>query len=336
MKFNYALENFRGLAIVFVMLSHLSTLEGMGVAGRYLKFVVVDATSWFVFLSGFLFAHIEGSRFRYSEYIAKKLKYVMLPYLIMVIPVISLGIYFGQEKLIGLSRPSFIAWSLLVGGYVVSPLWFMPMIFIFFLLSPLFHRVAKSKVIYVLAAVGMIFTLFSSRPVANLNPFLSFAHFAGFYLLGMACSAGGEYIEKIKISGVTWIYIALGVSVFSISTWLYGVPPTNAFGYYENLGRLNVSQLGKMGLLIAIFLFFQKYLDRKIKFLGYLAQLSFGLFFIHGFFVVLFFRVGYFYVQPNLILKFWIEVLVVIGLSLVTVSGIKLILKNRSRFVIGC
>lgn len=156
----------RELAIIFVMLSHLNTWTSLGPLGKYLHFLFVDATSWFVFLSGYLFVRIEGTRFSYPAYMAKKAKFVILPYLILSTPVMLLGLYLGQNKLIGISAGAFAAWSLLVGGYVVAPMWFIPMIAIFFLLSPVFLRIARSP-LYSLWALSVSYSRCSRRARAH-------------------------------------------------------------------------------------------------------------------------------------------------------------------------
>lgn len=336
MKFRNSLENFRGLAILFVVLSHFSSFHSLDTVGQYVYFVVAEATSWFVFLSGYLFYLIEGPRFRYVSYLVKKAKFVLLPFLILSIPAIAAALYLQQDKLIGLSRAAFVVWSLLVGGYVVGPMWFIPMIFIFYVLSPVFNRIAKSKAIYVVAALGMALSLFSFRPVANLNPFLAFLHFLGFYLLGIAFAVCVKKTDQIKVSGKTMALVLPAMVVFFLSLYLYEDLPRYHIGFFDGLGFFNMRQLGKLSLLVALFFYFDRYIDQKNRFLAYFADVSFGLFFIHGFFVVLFARISYFYVPSNPVINFVAEFFVVMGMSLVTVYVIKLVLKKRSRYVIGC
>ena len=126
--FKYSVENFRGIAIFFVMLSHLSSFSSLGPAGKYLLFTFVDATTWFVFISGYLFSHIEKNiNFKYIDYIYKKFKFVIIPYLILSIPAILVGLYFQRHTLLELNVAEYILWSLSVGGSVVGPMWFIPM-----------------------------------------------------------------------------------------------------------------------------------------------------------------------------------------------------------------
>lgn len=336
MRFRYSLENLRGLAIIFVMFSHFGSLIALGGIGKVFYFLVIDATSWFVFLSGYLFYHIEGERFRYSSYLMKKIKFVFLPYLILSIPAIFAGLYLGQEKLIGISKSAYISWSLVAGGYVVGPMWFIPMILIFFILSPVFNYAAKSRLIYFLASATILLSLFSVRTVGNFNPFLSFMHFLGFYLLGIVFALNVALTDKIKSSGTTWIVAMLCLSVFVLAMYRFQELPKTYLGFYEGLGLLNLKQLGKLSLLIALFVLFDKFFDRKNRFLGYFAEISFGLFFIHGFFLTFFTRIGYSFIPPYPVLMFFSEFLTVIMFSLVTVYAIKQVSGKWSRYVIGC
>jgi peptidoglycan/LPS O-acetylase OafA/YrhL len=336
MKFRNSLENFRGLAILFVVLSHFSSFGNLGAGGQSIYFVLTEATSWFVFIAGYLFYHIEGERFQYADYMTKKAKFVILPYFLLSTPAIAAGLYLQQEKLIGLSRAAFVAWSLVVGGAAVGPMWFIPMIVIFYVLSPLFIRLAKSRLIYMLAVLGTVLSLFSFRPLNNLNPFLSFLHFLGFYLLGMVFALCIKKTDQIKAAGKTMVLALPAMVIFILAVCFYEDLPRYHLGFFDGLGYFNMRQLGKLSLLVALFFYFDKYVSQKNRFLAYFAEVSFGLFFIHGFFLVLFSHLSYFYVPPNPLMNFVAEFLVVMGMSLLTVYVLKLVLKNRSRYVIGC
>jgi len=336
MRFRHSLENFRGLAILFVILSHFTSFHALGSVGNYVYFIVTEATSWFVFLSGYLFYHIESSRFQYAGYLAKKIKYVITPYLILSLPAIAVGLYLKQEELIGISRSAYVAWSLIVGGYVVGPMWFIPMIAIFYVVSPVFNRLARSSMIYPIAALGMVVSVFSFRPVNNLNPFFAFLSYFGFYLLGIVFAICVGKTDRIKDSGKTLFLALPAVGVFLVTLWLYQDLPRYRLGFIDGLGLFNMRQLGKLSLLIALFFLFDKYFDQKNRFLAYFAEISFGLFFIHGFFLILFARLSYLNFKLSPLMNFCAELAIVMGCSLITVYLVKRALHKRSRYVIGC
>lgn len=335
MKFRHSIENFRGLAILFVMASHLMTLRDLGPLGDAWYFFVGDATSWFVFVSGYLFCHTEFRRFDFRTYLAKKLRFVLAPYLVFAFLAIGVGVYHARPELLGLSWPAYVVWSLVVGGSVVPPLWFVPMITGFFLLSPLCIRLARGRGLLLATAVALLFSLGSGRPVANLNPLLALAHFAGFYLLGMAvASRSGQIGTVLQGARGAWV-AAAGLAVFLWAGVEYGGYEASPQGFAQGLGHLNHMQLGKLGLLAAFYVVFDKLYNQENRCLGYLAKISFGLFFVHGFVVL-----ALSLVLPGLGLSNgWMPVVEaggVVSASVLVVEGIKWAFKGRSRYVVGC
>lgn len=335
MNFKFSIENFRGIAILFVMFSHVTSLSQLDGIGELLHFIVVDATTWFVFISGYLFYRIEHKRFEYRDYLLKKAKYVILPYLVLSVPAIAAGLYFARDQILNLSRASYIAWSLLVGGAVVGPMWFIPMITLFFACSWVFQRLGQTRLLYPITAIALVISLFSSRPVGDLNPVLSFVHFLGFYLLGICAASGSRFTDMIKETYLGTVFIAIGLVVFLIAAWMHSVHG-EALGFYDGWGKLNAIQLGKLSLLISIFLLLERYSTAPSRFLGYLAKISFGLFFIHGFFVLVFAKVSQYVNAQNLYLIFLVELSLVVFGSILTVFVVKFVLPNKSRYVIGC
>jgi hypothetical protein len=318
------------------MLSHLSSLQQAGDVGSYLGFLLVDATSWFVFISGYLFYYIEQRRFDYRDYLVKKVKFVILPYLILSIPALLGGFYVSREQMVDLSPPMYVAWSVAVGGSVVAPMWFIPMIVIFFLVSPVFHAIAKTKLVYMLAFVGLLVSLFSCRPVSSLNPLLTFVHFLGFYALGMAAARASWLVEILRAGHWGHLLMVLGIFGFVLAIYLYDPKAVEPLGFADGWGKLNLQQLGKLSLLVTVFLFFDRYLNRKQLMFGYLAKISFGLFFLHGFFALFFSRIAQRVGFVNVFAAVMCEVIIVIGAAVITVIVAKFLLKSKSRYVVGC
>jgi peptidoglycan/LPS O-acetylase OafA/YrhL len=334
-KFRYSLQNLRGVAIIFVMLSHLSSFYALGRIGELAYFFVGDSTTWFVFISGYIFYYMESDRFHYPGYVLKKVKYVVVPYLVMSVPAILIGFYLSRPALQGLAPLSYVEWSLLTGGSVIIPMWFIPMILIFFMLAPVFNHLAKSRLIYLLAAIGIGLSLFSTRPIGNANPGLSFVHFVGFYLLGIAFAVGAPNIDALK-SKTRMIIIGLALAVFVAAAVLFERPGNESYGFYDGLGVLNLLQFGKLALLIAVFFLFEMFLNEKNTVLSYIAKISFGLFFIHGFYIAVFAKFSGYTNAVNPPVRLLVEIFAVVIVSVVTVFVLKRVLQRGSRFVIGC
>src|SRR5699024_273539 len=101
-----------------------------------------NGTIIFVFISGFLFEHLFAKNFNFLRYFNKKLKYVIGPYLLVsIIPILDK--LYVQEQLLWLpdflvNQPDILkALYMLITGKHFGPYWFIPMIVIFYLISPL-------------------------------------------------------------------------------------------------------------------------------------------------------------------------------------------------------
>lgn len=336
-QFQYSLENLRGLAILFVILSHITSFELLGKPGEYLAFFFSDATTWFVFIAGYLFNYIEQKKFDYRDYLGKKARFVILPYLILSILAIAAGLTFERHLVLGLTTENYVLWSLMVGGAVIVPMWFIPMIALFFLLSPLFNRLGKNRLQYPAVVIGLIASLYTARPIENLNPFLEFVHFAGFYLLGIVFSANHARIEALKERHSTTPVIVGALLLFGVSSIIcLSGEYSEAPDFMEGLGKFNNIQFGKLVLLVAVFFLFDRFLNMPNRFFGWMANISFGLFFMQGFFMALFQKLAQKIWSSEPLVMLGAELTLVLGGSMVAVTVIKYILGKRSRYVIGC
>ncbi|MBH1981543.1 MAG: acyltransferase [Burkholderiales bacterium] len=335
LNFRYFLDNFRGMAILFVILSHTPSIQEMEGIGKYLNFILTDATTWFVFISGYLFCYLETNKFNYMEYLLKKAKYVILPYFFFAFIALSLKLYMSQNVLFDLSPINYVVWSLLVGWAIVFPLWFIPMIVLFFLMTPVFNTLSKTKLLYIVTFFALIFSAFSSRPINNSNPIFAFLHFLGFYLFGVLAASNALALDNLRKSTKA-IIITISLFVFFISASLYFEQPKISPDFFSGIGIPNYISIGKLALLIAIFFLFERFMNYKNIILGYFAKISFGLFFVHGFVIYAFSKLiagNVFFSETE---KIFLEVGVVFLGSIAIVLIMKKVLKKRSRYVVGC
>jgi hypothetical protein len=330
------MENFRGLAIFFVMLSHISTFRLYGEAGKFISFVVGDATTWFVFISGYLFYHVEHKKFSYGSYLLKKVKFVLLPYSIISVPAILTGIVFSRHYLLGLTPVAYAGWSLAVGGAVFGPMWFIPMITIFFMFSAIFNKLGRTQLQVWVVGITILFSLFSRRPVGNLNPFLQFLHFLGFYLLGVMIASNGDAVARLRTAkGAKYVIFVLSI-VFLVTAFWYSRAESETLGFFDGIGIFNKLQFGKLLLLTIVFYLFEQYLDHPNRLLGWLAEISFGLFFIHGIYMSVYQKLVQVYPPEHEFSMVAMELGLVLACSVFTVTLLKFVLRGKSRYVIGC
>lgn len=336
--YKYSIENFRGIAIIFVMLSHITSYSAVGSFELFVKFLLGDATTFFVFISGYLFANTEISKnFKYLIYLQKKTRFVIGPYLLLLLAPIMMGIYEKQFILVDLNILEYMVWSFFVGGAQVGPMWFVPLIILFFLCSFIFIGLRPGFFLGFITVFFLLISIYTSRPVLNINPFLSFIHFLGFYLLGISFFYLGNFFSRISFVN-SFLLITACVIIFSLSFFCYQNKywVTSSYqGFFDKVGMLNLLQLGKLVLLIGLFLFLEKFYNYKNKYLSYLAKISFGLFFIHGYYMVFYSRI----ILPKIEndgLRLIVELAIVIIFSLLTVYAIRKLIPNKSRYVIGC
>lgn len=333
----YSLQNLRGLSIIFVMLTHITSFNALGSFGNFLVFLFGDATSWFVFISGYFFDYIERNRFDYFDYLKKKARFVILPYFILSVPAILAGIAFKRHLVMGLEPLGYVFWSLLVGGSVIVPMWFIPMIVVFFVLTPIFHWLGRSAARYIVVPITLIITLFTFRPVENFNPFLAFVHFAGFYGLGVIVSSNYKKIAIYSQTRAADLAVVGGVLIFLMASFIdISGLESQPIGFMDGLGHFNDRQFGKLGLLLAVFLLFERFLNVPNRFLGWMADISFGLFFLHGFFMAAYAKAFQPDVFSSPLLRLVVELGLVLGGSVVAVIVAKAVLGKWSRYVIGC
>jgi hypothetical protein len=208
------------------------------------------------------------------------------------------------------------------------------MIALYFLTNPILNKIRHSHLIYILAITTVGISIFTKRPISNTNPFISYAHFFGFYLLGVIASLNNKILDNISREFAIGIILA-GLLIFLFSDYQY-IKYISTLQETENIFRLNYVQLGKLGLLISIFIYFEKFMKTKNLFYFYFAERSFGLFFMHGIYMVLFSIIALNFNHINTAFLLTIESIFIIFFSIYSVYLIRKTLGNRSRYVIGC
>ncbi len=340
-QYHYAMDNFRALAILFVLASHADSVLDIGKAGYYLNFLFANATAWFVFISGYFFYFIESKRFQYRDFLLKKAKFLLMPYLFLSSIAMLIGVgMFDQHESLGLSLGSYLLWALIVGGNIIGPLWFMPMIMLFFMLSPIFYRLSNQRGLIIVVVIALLLSFMTFRPYNNSNPLLAMIHFMGFFWFGILVAKYHSNIQAWLTKGWRFGLLAgLGLLLFLLSgQWELNSDTMMKMGFWDHLGEINFYQTGKFGLLVVIFLSLYRYFNYRIPVMSYLANISFGLFFLHGFGLWL-----YDWLAPR-----FPEVFIDHNWSAVTQIGFiflfswlvivltQHLLKEKSRYVIGC
>jgi probable poly-beta-1,6-N-acetyl-D-glucosamine export protein len=332
---------FRGIAIIFVVMAHCTSISGIGNEGfieRLITNLISGGTVLFVFIAGFLFQHIYARRFKYKFYLHKKLERVLIPYVILGLP----GIYYwviykdaGFHLDIVGSNPSLAYLFYFLTGSSMTAYWFVPFIYTIYIISPLLLTFMRwsTKTKLILIALGLIVSGLISRPVANINTIQSVLYFLPVYMIG-ALSAQNYDRLKYYLRKYDWVLFLSALMVGVIDAkWGNGIIHKPAFEF----GGIDLILFQKLILTFGLIGFMQRVAKYNIPVLTRLADISFPIFFIHP---QLIFASGIFlgdnkmWANPGAGL-FLANLLILLAASSVIAYSIKYIFKNRSKFIIG-
>ncbi len=329
---NY-IHNFRGLAIIFVVAGHLlMKWEDGSVAHRTFRVIWENGTVLFIFIAGFLFQFL-SKKFEYSSYLRKKVEYVLLPYVLVSIPIIAYRLLTNDiPGYITNTHPDFLDWStgsrlayFVFTGAHMQQLWFIPMITLYYLAAPLFLYIDRNPVRYYILIPLIVLSCFIKREPFNDIPMMSL-HFLSVYVFGMFMS---RYRQRFLAIAEKYKVLIIGITVVVLSANLYFYPDHN--------NQLNF--LHKM-LFCAAFIYLLWKFDRFIpKFLAVLAEMSFGIFFLH-YYTLLVLKAVYEkfagHPIPGNLLNWSIYLVAVLLITAGIIKLTKKIFPKISRQLIGC
>jgi surface polysaccharide O-acyltransferase-like enzyme len=280
MFLNY-MNNFRGVAIVFIVAGHclhkLNTVFSWRDAKLFystLSVIVSNGTVLFVFIAGFLFQHL-SHKYEFGKYLKGKWQTVVLPYLVISTPMIALRVLglVPLESPFPEQPPAVQVVLYYLTGAHMLPLWFIPMITLFYIAAPLLVRLDRDARIYYLLPLFVVVSSFVPRYDAANIP-LAFVHFFPVYVLGMFCS-------RYRAPVLAWteryavLLAALFLILVAVDVYLCYVDPR----FVTYVSYLNL--WSKMLLAVLLMLLLYRQDQRLGKRFDFLAGVSFGLYFAH-------------------------------------------------------
>jgi surface polysaccharide O-acyltransferase-like enzyme len=354
------IEYFRAVAILLIVYGHTYAVawthfvdEDPQTHETWLNVIpalITGGTAYFVFISGFLYRQVFYGRTPYGEFMRKKALYVGMPYLILATPLALAEMWLAPFSVTavkgGVPYPhsDFVDFIVLFAtGRMVTAYWYIPFIFLVFLSSPLFDRfieLSSGRRFAVLAA-SIVVALWIVRPAENLNPVQSFFYFANFYLFGILFC---DYRKPIMD------FVSRPFAIVGLAALILAIAAVQAMVLHNpgNLERHPGDGLGFVGFDAMLF---QKYvgillfcgmltrvggwLERPLRFV---ANHSFGLFFVHGIVIAVLMRlpaplsqhVG----EPIADLAIYSGFVIAISLAIVVIA--KHLTGKYSRYIIGC
>ncbi|UZR97165.1 acyltransferase family protein [Chondrinema litorale] len=275
---------FRAFAILCIIGIHVHSQVKWNdneILGNIIKVLLENSTFYFVFISGFLFQHL-SKKFEFKDFLEKKFKYVLQPYLIFSIPIIVGRIILNRHAPFALEYDSnFENLSIfeqfffyVITGSHLRPFWFIPLLVFFYVCAPLLNKIDKKPQLYWFLPIVLLFSFYFERGNLYQLP-RNFLHFVPIYILGMFASRNKKTIYAFLKKHRKSLVFATIVSFYY------------AFIEMEN-HSFYLQKLISTFLIFSFFHSFSKHINKKIaKIIDFVAVYSFGLFFIHDIFEVL-------------------------------------------------
>ncbi|GGA71219.1 acyltransferase [Neiella marina] len=340
-SFNY----FRGIAIIFVVLAHsyipAGWQPGESVFDRFQFSLMMNGTVFFVFISGFLFHHVFVPRYQYKKFMIKKAKFVLLPYLCLSILPILFWLFWtpitAPHESLYSGHPDWqtAIWYFLTGRQLTA-YWYIPMVMVLFLISPLVVWLTKKNMLLWVGLPLLVVASFIHRPVGNLQAMQSLVYFFPVFLIGGWASAHKDWLyEKLANKEIWLLLIAVALAFIQASfTDQVGNSHKPAFQW----GGVDYSLYQKVLLCFALMIFLHRFEDKEWHWLNTLANVSFAIYFIHPWFTT-WWRL--YHPTPeswpssgNLLYTLGVCALLIV-LSIAVAKVFKAIFKTRSRYLIG-
>jgi len=323
----------RGLAIMAIVARHLIFPLEETNPGLYdfLLLITGNSSILFVFISGFLFEYLLP-KYNYKQYLSKKVRFVILPYLIFSIPALILYAFdlpwaqFNLEsEIAGFGDYSLFhrLVMLLITGAHQWHFWFIPMITLIYLSAPILKFVDRNPLLYMVLPILIGVAVFMGRP--TFAPLRSYLYFLPVYMMGMLASRyrGVMFEAMNKYKGIIWILFLFLI----LTSWTYLRFRNFEWLYFQKI-------IGAFVLLKVM----KEVSSKTVKWaLSLLAKYSFTIYFIHMY-VHIFLRhlsitIGA-YEKPDL-LVFTVLVTLNLLISIFLAHLAKYFLGSRSKSLLG-
>ncbi|ELR73347.1 hypothetical protein C900_04199 [Fulvivirga imtechensis AK7] len=336
---------FRGFAILIIVGIHcrISFRWPEHSIGKDLLITFLDnGTVLFVFIAGFLFQYLKH-KFHYVPYLKRKAKYVILPYILASLPAILYKLYLDTvpawmpDNIVEQSKMVQAVYMLATGKHL-GPFWFIPMIVVFYLISPLLNWLDKPVFYKTVFPVIFVAGLFTFRFGYFSNTFDSFIHYFPVYMFGMW---GARYRHRIinLRSSVSLVLVAIYIVIafMEASNFVYA-PKLSSFqdAATDAYFMFNFAKL-KVSILCVILLREFHVLNKEVAVLKLLGDYSFGIYFIH-LYVITAIELSVKNLVPDFrlnMITFFIYTALVTAITMGIVYVIKKVTGRKSRYFIG-
>lgn len=275
-KFDLSVHNMRGIAILPIVILHSydSFYWQQGAIEVLILPVFRHVNILLMFISGFLHAYL-SAKFHYKTYLIRKTTNVLIPYLIWSVPSITMYVMGLKEHQYltfdpTAPNPILVAGYFLATGAHLAPYWFIPMLTIYFVISPVTLWLSRQDWFVPFIIISFCVAVAVGRPENSNGPFQSALFFAPVYFMGMWFSTNYNSVKAFAHNHAKWaIASTAGSILLSIAMPLFT----------EHTPHLFL----KMVLTASVFVLVQAYLDKPLRGIGLVASTSFGIYFLHAY-----------------------------------------------------
>ena len=280
----------RAIAIVWIVAMHcVGTLDWSNNQQlyRFLIELFQGSTVLFFMISGYLFQHL-SDRFDYSEYLGKKFKHVILPYVVVSTPGILLLLTKPEFAIENpeLAHASWWVKALFLyfygGAQLNHVLWFVAVVAIYYLLAPIFIHFIRHPRWFISLLVLLPISLLAHRTTTQKYHHLQLAlYFLSAYMSGMAASLYAERMLTFVNRYMGWLVAAV-IALFAGHLLL-----TDYVGSYvddifsTSNGLIDWIFLQKFILFFVLIALLQRLDRQQIPLIDYVATVSFAIYFLH-------------------------------------------------------
>jgi surface polysaccharide O-acyltransferase-like enzyme len=343
--FQNNIHNLRGIAILGIVGAH--SIHAFDWSDSMVWFRIFDtlcnqSSILFFFIAGYLFQYL-SARFAYSRYMKRKLTTVLVPYLILSTPalVVSTGWGAGAAFLTGNGEPmipqdsvwqgfyDLPAWQQMIAFYAtgkhLAPFWFVPTIALFYVIAPILLAADRRKWIYALLPLFMAWSAYAGRDYF-FGPIGKGTYLFSVYLMGMFFSRYQSETMRWA-TRLRWPLILAAAALFYLNVTLEQPHHGILYGLKVCLAPIALYWLRE----------WDAFLGKKFD---YLAHVSFGLFFVHGYFIsglrLIYERSTQRPLPDGNVVYYLAFAAVILALSLAVLATARKVLKDRSRLLVGC
>jgi peptidoglycan/LPS O-acetylase OafA/YrhL len=337
------IHNFRGIAILLIVLGHaIGFLDAAddSLIVTIIRVTIFNSSVYFIFIAGLLFQFLL-TKYRHRIYLKNKFFNVILPYLLVSIPGICLSLAKNQPFYKTIDSISFKDWFLFhkvahlyTTGSHFFHFWFVPVICIFYAWAPMFVWLDSHPRYYRFIPLLICLSIVVPRAQNDALVLQNFVHFLSVYILGMFCSHYQDAVLLFMKKYWQWaLVMAMGLTILEIVSIDTG-------SFWINVFYLNTMSKSILSVVLFYLLWrFDAAIPARVHaIIGSIADLSFGIYFLHAYIIygcMYVVKYSIFSAHRNIIfVAALLAIVMLINIAILLIS--RKILHHRSRYLFGC